>query len=61
MNKFLNVVKYELTNKEKIDRANRELAAHEAKLKERNSIPYLKKKLEEAKEKANSIKIPNFR
>lgn len=46
--------------KGKRDKANRELAAHEAKIKERNSIPYLKKKLEEAKEKANSIKTPNL-
>lgn len=46
--------------KEKRDKANRELAAHEAKLKERNSVPYLKKQLEEAKEKANNINMPNL-
>lgn len=46
--------------KEKRDKIERELAVSKAREEERTSISYLKKKLEEAKEKANNLKTPNI-
>ncbi len=46
--------------KQKRDEIKKQVEAHEAREKERSSIPYLKKKLEEAKEDANKAASPGF-
>ena len=46
--------------KQKRDEIKKQVEAHEAREKERSSIPYLKKKLEEAKEDAKKAASPGF-
>ena len=47
--------------KEKKDKADKMIATLEAKKKEKESLPYLKKKLEEAKKEASSIDTKNLK
>lgn len=47
--------------KEKKDKADRMIAAIDAKKKEKESLPYLKKQLEEAKKNASNIDTKNLK